>query len=261
MNSKLLLLFIISCVLSTGFAQKQVVLDNYYNNEFDAKTGKPFHYLWEDTAMSGFSDFGKLFTDKGAVLSTLKEKPTAKNMKTAKVYIIVDPDNQLETAHPNFMDEKAAEAIANWVKKGGVLLLLTNDAKHAELDSFNILPAKFGMKYGMAMLHPEKSESGKPRNFNSCASTKFPNHPLFKGISKIFLKEIAPIVCTAPALPVLVEDGQAIIAEAKYGKGYVLAVGDPWLYNEYIGHFLLSADFQNTETAANLVDLLLSKAK
>jgi unsaturated rhamnogalacturonyl hydrolase len=71
----------------------------------------------------------------------------------------------------------------------------------------------------------------------------FPIHPLFKGISKIFLKEIAPIECTKPATAVLVENGQVIIGEAQCGKGYVLAIGDPWLYNEYIGHFLLPADF------------------
>lgn len=241
------------------FAQKQVLLDNYFNNENDPKTGKSFHYLWDDTAISGFSDFGKIFMAKGAVLATLKEKPSNQNLKGAKVYVIVDPDNKLETVNPHFMDEKAASDIAEWVKKGGVLLLLTNDAHHAELDSFNLLSAKFGMQYGKQVLHPEKSERGKPRNFNSCASTVFPQHPLFKGISKIFIKEIAPIVCIAPAKSVLVENGQIIMAEAKYGKGYVLAIGDPWLYNEYIGHFSLPSDFQNTEAATNLVNLLLSK--
>jgi unsaturated rhamnogalacturonyl hydrolase len=259
MKLKFLSSLFLSSILTVGFSQKQVVLDNYYNNEFDAKTGNAFHYLWEDTAQSGFSEFGKLFTTKGAKLTTLKEKPTAQNLKSAKVYIIVDPDNKQETANPHFMDKKAATDIAEWVKKGGVLLMLTNDANHAELDSFNLLPAKFGMQYGKVMLHPEKSEPGKPRNFNSCASTVFPQHPLFKGISKIFLKEIAPIICKSPATPVLAENGQVIIAEAKFGKGYVIAVGDPWLYNEYIGHLLLPADFQNKEVAINLVELLLQK--
>ena len=261
MKLKFFLSLFLGFSIIVGYAQKLVVLDNYYNNEFDAKTGKSYHYLWDDTAQSGFSEFGKLFTAKGANLSTLKEKPTAQNLKSANVYIIVDPDNKLETANPHFMDKDAAVAIADWVKKGGVLLMLTNDFNHAELDSFNILPAQFGMQYGKVMLHPEKSEPGKPRNFNSCASTVFPHHPLFNGISKIFLKEIAPIACKSPATPVLVENEQAIIAEAKFGKGYVLAVGDPWLYNEYIGHLLLPADFQNTEVAMNLVELLLQKTK
>jgi hypothetical protein len=97
----------LACTLSASFAQKRVVLDNFYNNEFDSKSGKSFHYLWEDSAMSGFSEFGKLFTNKGALLSVCKEKPTFANLKSADLYIIVDPDNQLETAHPNFMDKTA----------------------------------------------------------------------------------------------------------------------------------------------------------
>jgi unsaturated rhamnogalacturonyl hydrolase len=49
------------------------------------------------------------------------------------------------------------------------------------------------------------------------------------------------------------------IAETSYGKGYVLAVGDPWLYNEYIDHWLLPESFENLKAANNLVDLLLKK--
>jgi hypothetical protein len=259
MKIKVVSLFVIIsfCAVSCLYAQKKVVLDNYYNHEFNGTTGKPFHYLWEDTEMSGFSQFGKLFTDKGAILSTLKTKPTSSNLKEADVFILVDPDTKLETRDPHYMDAQAANVISNWVKAGGRLLLLTNDGNHAELDCFNLLAAKFGMTFGKEMLHPEKAGVGKSRDFNSCASTVLPNHPLFKGVSKIFLKEIAPINCLNPAKPVLEEGGKAIIAEAKYGKGYVLAVGDPWLYNEYIDHAFLPADFQNLAAAENLVDLLL----
>ena len=40
-----------------------------------------------------------------------------------------------------------------------------------------------------------------------------------------------------------------------------LAIGDPWIYNEYIGHSRLTPDFDNSKAAANLVRLLLSKAR
>ncbi|NDP19975.1 MAG: hypothetical protein GZ091_02675 [Paludibacter sp.] len=259
---KLKSLFLFSLIF-VGFAQlpaqKRVVLDNYYNNEFDSSTGKPFHYLWNDTAMSGFSQFGKLFKAQKAVLSILRIKPTSKNLKNADVYIIVDPDTKLETVNPNFMDKRASEAIAQWVKKGGVLLLLTNDSAHAELGKFNRLAEIFGMKFGNQVLHPEMSIPGQTRNFNSCASTNLPNHQLFKDVRKIFLKEIAPIYCSASAKPILTENGNVLMAEANYGNGYMLAVGDPWLYNEYIDHLLLPADFENMKAAKNLVELLLSK--
>lgn len=251
---------ILFSTISSIYAQKKVVLDNFYNNEVNSKTGKPYHYLWEDKALSGFSELGDLFQDKGAVISVLKEKPSVENLKLADVYIIVDPDTKSETAQPNFMDLSAAITISKWVKKGGVLLMLTNDYKNCELDSFNILGAQFGMNFNKVLLHPEiKAETGMPRNYNSCACINLPNHPLFKGVSKIFLKEISSINCINCAKPVLVENGQVLVAEAKYGKGYVLAVGDPWLYNEYIDHAHLTTDFENLRAAKNLVDLLLKK--
>lgn len=254
-----ILVILLGCIIVSSFSQKVVLLDNFYNNEINPKTGKPFHYLWEDTAMSGYSHFGELFQQKGFILSTLREKPNLKNLNKGTIYIIVDPDTPLEAAHPNYMDAKTAATIANWVKNGGILLMFTNDYKNAELDSFNILASRFGMKYTNLLLHPEKSELGKPRNFNSCASINLPNHPLFKGVTKIFLKEISSIICENPAKPILVESGQAIMAEAKYGKGYVFTVGDPWLYNEYIDHLMLPADFENLKAAKNLVELLFEK--
>jgi unsaturated rhamnogalacturonyl hydrolase len=51
------------------------------------------------------------------------------------------------------------------------------------------------------------------------------------------------------------------IAETPFGKGFVLAVGDPWLYNEYIDHAVLPADFENLKAANNLTEYLLSKVK
>ncbi len=255
----LIVAIILSCFFAKGSAQKIVMLDNFYNNEFNAKTGNPFHYLWEDTDMSGYSQFGAIFQEQGFKLSTLKGKPGLENLNGAKIYIIVDPDTKSETANPNYMDLKTATEISTWVKKGGILLMFTNDSKNCELDSFNILAARFGMKFTDLLLHPEQSEPGKPRNFNSCASINLPNHPLFKEVSKIFLKEVSSIICKDPAKPILTESGQVIMAEAKYGKGYVFAVGDPWLYNEYIDHLMLPADFDNLKAAKNLVNMLLTK--
>ncbi len=252
------ILFLLSASLI--YAQKKVTLDNFYNNEISPKTNLPYHYLWEDKAFSGFSQLGDIFVQNGAVLSTLKEKPSCKNLKGTDIFIIVDPDNAKDALHPNYMDKNTAGAIAKWVKNGGVLLLLTNDSSNCELVKFNMLPEKFGIKYNNDLHHPELRGADKSiRNFPSCASANLPDHPLFKGVNKIFIKEISSISCTKPAQPVLSENGYVFMAEATYGKGYVLAVGDPWLYNEYIDHALLPADFQNKTAAENLVKLLLSK--
>ncbi len=245
---------------STSFARKKVVLDNYYNNETHKKTGLPYHYLWEDKALSGFSELGDLFVARGAKLATLADKPDKSNLRCADIYIIVDPDTPAETSKPNYMDMKAASDIANWVKKGGILLMFTNDAPNCELDSFNILASKFGMQYNKVLLHPElKAEPGKPRNYDSCAFTVIPDHPIFKGVKKPFMKETSSITCQFPAEPVLVENGDVFIAQAKYGKGFVLAIADPWLYNEYINHAHLPTDFDNLTAAKNLVEWLMNK--
>ena len=157
------------------------------------------------------------------------------------------------------MDQKAAKAIAKWVKKGGVLLLLTNDSSNCELVKFNQLSSKFGITYNNDFNSPELRESKEKRNFQSCAFTQLGTHEVFNGVSKIFLKEISSITISKNAKAVLESNGKVFIAEASYGKGYVFAVGDPWLYNEYIGHALLPEDFENKKAAKNLVKLLLSK--
>ena len=90
-KSFLILLVIISSgfVARTCQAQPVVGLDNWYNREINAKTGMPFHYLWTDTAFSGYSRWGKIFTSRGAKLSTL-EKPDANVLSKVNIYIIVE---------------------------------------------------------------------------------------------------------------------------------------------------------------------------
>ena len=237
------------------YRQKQVLLDNYFNNEVHSKTGLPFHYLWTDTAMSGFSQLGEIFKTKGADIQTLKSSPTAKNLKDASVYIIVDADTKEESKNPNFMTLNAADEIAKWVNKGGVLMIMANDFKNAELDSFNILAGKFGMQFNKDQIHPVTN-----RNWNMGASTNLPEIPLFTNVHKIYLKEVASIVCRGKSFPVFTEQNKVLMAACTYGKGYVFAIGDPWIYNEYIGHWMLPADFDNTQAANNLVEILLKKS-
>ncbi|WP_207535356.1 hypothetical protein [Desertivirga arenae] len=255
---KPLLTVFLSLLACAAIAQKRVVLDQYYNNEVEAKTGKAFHYIWEDQEMTGFSQLGGLFEAEGAKLATLREKPSKNNLSGTAVYIIADPDTKDESRNPNFLDEEAAKAVFKWVKRGGILLLMTNDSQNADLDHTNILGRKFGMSFEKEIVHAELSEPGKPRNFNSCASTNLPTHPLFDGVSKIFIKGVAPIALSSPAKVVLAENGKTLIAQAKCGKGFVLAVGDPWLYNEYIDNKMLPAEFENFKAAKNLVKLLLN---
>jgi unsaturated rhamnogalacturonyl hydrolase len=53
--------------------------------------------------------------------------------------------------------------------------------------------------------------------------------------------------------------GDVIIATAKFGKGIVFAVGDPWLYNEYVDGRKPPSEYENYKAAEDLVKWLLKK--
>ena len=254
---RILTLSLILCALATGsFAQKNIGLDNWFNHETNAKTGKIFHYTWDDQENSGFSQLGDLFQKRGAKLTTIASSPNSQSMKDVNVYIIVDPDTTKENPNPNYIQANDIKFLKTWVNKGGVLLLMGNDGPNCEFTHFNQLSEVFGFHLQAITLNPVVN-----REWDMAAETKFTDSPLFSGVKKIYMKEVAPIVLTKDAKPVLKDEktNSVIIAETKYGKGYVLAVGDPWLYNEYIDHAMLPESFENLKAANNLVDLLLKK--
>lgn len=248
------------CLLMTSFfaVDAQVVtLDNYFNRETRKSkitgTNEPFHYLWEDKSDSGFSKFGAAFTEQGAVLNTLTKAPSAENLKGSSVYIIVDPDTKKENPNPNYIGKADIVAIDNWVKKGGVLLLMANDSANAELLHFNELAARFGMHFNDDLqnhvINDKYLEEG---------AVIIKENPLLPTAGKIFMKDIASITVKSPAKAALIKNGNILIATAKYGKGTVLAVGDPWLYNEYVNG-RLPAGFENDKAAKDLAAWLLKQ--
>jgi unsaturated rhamnogalacturonyl hydrolase len=241
--------------LQNANSQSVVGLDTWFNNETNAKTGKPFHYLWTDTEFSGYSRWGEIFTSRGAKITTVG-KPLAEVLSKIDIYIIVDPDTTTENPKPNYFTPDDIKAIKNWVKKGGVLAVLGNDAPNCEFTNFNKLMRQFGMSFNHVTLHPVTGT-----NFEMGASKNFIDHPLFKGVSKIYIKEVSDINLSGTAKAILSENGKVLMAENKFGKGYVFAIGDPWIYNEYIDHDRLPETFENRKAAENLTDLLLGFAK
>ncbi|MDB5193581.1 MAG: glycoside hydrolase family 88 protein [Segetibacter sp.] len=238
---------------------KVVLLDNFFNNETkkDA-TGNiiSWHYTWDEMANGGFSLLGNIFEQHGATTATLKNAPTASNLSKAAVFIIVDPDSQKETPQPNYMNAKYADVLYKYVQNGGVLALFTNDSSNTELKNFNILADKFGLRFnydGKNMVQNNQFEQGL---VNIPA-----NHSIFKTAKKVFIKELSTLQVKKPATAVLTKDGDNIIAVAKVGKGTVFAVGDPWLYNEYIDGRKLPLEYENYKASVDLVKWLLQNAK
>lgn len=258
---KLVTLFSLLAVMQL-FAQsvrkeKAVLLDYYFNNEWKkdaAGTSTRYHYTWEDKNNSGFSILGDVFNSNGVQTKYLESSPTKKKLKQAGIYMIVDPDTEKETEKPNYITTADADVIANWVKSGGVLVLMANDAGNAELKNFNTLASRFGIRFN------EDNFNRVIKNQYEQGSIVIPDgNAIFKTAKKIFVKELSTLHVSNPAKTVLTKDGKNIMAVTKYGKGTVFAIGDPWLYNEYTNG-RLPAGFDNRKAAEDLVQWLVAQA-
>ena len=243
--------------LTDQIALKTVGLDNWYNYELNRETGEVYHYIWEDETWSGFSQLGDEFVKNGARLKTISSKPDNENLKKLNVYIIVDPDTTSENPNPNYILADEVKLISRWVKKGGALVLMANNGSNCEFTHFNRLAETFGFHFNPVTLNPVDNN-----NWNMGAETNLADHPIFKEVDKVFIKEAASITLSnRDVKEVLMDTNNVMIAETRFGKGYVLAVGDPWLYNEYFDHNRLPCEFENSKAAKNLCEYLLKQVK
>lgn len=82
---------------------------------------------------------------------------------------------------------------------------------------------------------------------------------VFKNTEKIYIKELSPLSLQSPAKALLTDQGDVILGISKYGKGIVFAVGDPWLYNEYVDGRRIDTSFENFEAGKDLAGWLLKQ--
>ena len=238
---------------------KTILLDRYFNSEKRedaAGTMNYWHYTWEERSHPGFNTLGSIFEKNGAKLSSLDAAPTTANLKGASVYIIVDPDHIRDNPTPNYVTAKDVKAISDWVKAGGTLLLMANDSNNCDLQHFNLLSKAFGITFTDKSINMVKNDT-----YPQGEVLPGIGNPVFKTTQKMFLKELSVLDIKAPANALVKKDNDVIIATAKYGNGNVLAVGDPWLYNEYVDGRKLPAEYENYKAAEDLVMWLLSNKK
>ena len=238
---------------------KTVLLDRYFNSEKKKDVGGKdayWHYVWEERSNSGFSTLGNIFERYGASLSSLDAAPSANNLKNASVYIIVDPDHKKDNPNPNFVAADDRKVIYDWVKSGGVLVLMANDSANCELKNFNELAKMFGVVFTDKSINMVKNDAYEQ-------GVVFPgsNNPIFKTTKKMYLKEVSALEMHSPKNANAVKDGDIIIGVEKNGKGTVFAVGDPWLYNEYLDGRKLPAEYENYKAGEDLVKWLLMNSK
>lgn len=235
---------------------KTVLLDRFFNSEKrkDATGADVYwHYVWNERSHPGFYTFGHIFEKNGAKLASLDVAPTAANLKGASVYIIVDPDHKKDNPSPNYVNTKDITAIKNWVKAGGTLLLMANDSNNCELKNFNMLAGEFGIRFTDKSINMVKNDT-----YEQGAVYPGKENAIFPSPAKMFLKEISTLELKMPAQPYVYKDEDIVIAVRKFGNGKVLAVGDPWLYNEYVDGRKLPAEYENYKAAEDLVKWLLA---
>jgi unsaturated rhamnogalacturonyl hydrolase len=188
-----------------------------------------FHYKWEDDANSGFAFFGRAFQRYGVKLATKTTAPTSADLKSAQIYLLASPDIPTKNPTPNYMDKASGDVIQAWVKAGGVLILMENDVTNSEFDHFNTMSERFGIHFNPVIRNKVDGDQWEMGTVMIPAGTGVFEHP-----HKAYLKEICTIKVSGPAKAVVTDQGDVLMAVAKYGKGTVFAVVDPWIYNEYV---------------------------
>jgi unsaturated rhamnogalacturonyl hydrolase len=212
---------------------KTVAVDAWFNSQTRKNAmgqTELFHYKWDDDANSGFSFFGRAFQRYGVTLATEKSATTPAELKKAQIYVIASPDIPVKNPSPHYMDKASAGAIQEWVRAGGVLILMENDVNNSEFYHFNALSERFGIHFNPVIRNKvdgDKWEMGT-------VMIPLGGNTVFQYPHKAYLKEICTIRVSGPAQAVVTDQGDVLMAMASYGKGAVFAVVDPWVYNEYV---------------------------
>ena len=214
-----------------------------------------FHYKWNDRSNDGYSLLGNIFNNFGAETKTLYTAPTASELSQVQVYIIASPDTTAKNPNRHLVQPEDAEQIADWVKAGGVLMLLANDPANTDLDHFNLIAERFGIYFNSVL---RKHVLGNSHEMGKIAVSA--GGPVFHDSHMLFMKDVCTITASSPATALLRDGDDILMAIAKYGKGTIFATVDPWLYNEYTDGRKLPTEYDNYAAGKELVRWILEQA-
>jgi unsaturated rhamnogalacturonyl hydrolase len=241
-------------------ARKMVLVDEWFNSQTRKNAAgqtELFHYKWDDDANSGFAFFGRAFQRYGVNLSTETTAPTSADLNKAQIYVIASPDIPTKNPTPHYMDKASGDVIQAWVKTGGVLILMENDVTNSEFDHFNTMSERFGIHFNPVIRNKVDGDKWEMATAMIPAGTGVFEYP-----HKAYLKEICTIRVSGPAKAVVTDQGDVLMAVAKYGKGSVFAVVDPWVYNEYVDRRnRLPVDYDGFAAAIDLAGWAVRQAR
>lgn len=237
---------------------KTVLMDNFFNREIKIDgfgNQVVFHYKWKERDNGGFSFVNYLWEKYGVSPRLLDAPPTQKNLSDVAVYFLIDPDFPKENKAPNYITPTHVNVLYNYVKNGGVLVLMANDSNNVEFKQYNLLAERFGIHWNENMRHDVINNQ-----FDQGLLIIPPDNTIFKAGRRLFIKQLCTQTIQSPAKPVLLDKGEVIISVASVGKGKVFAIGDPWLYNEYVDGRKLRGDFENYQAADELIRWLIKNS-
>ncbi|MBN2188584.1 MAG: DUF4350 domain-containing protein [Chitinispirillaceae bacterium] len=207
---------VLTAAVMGAASQPMVALDCYHNNEPSP------HYTWSLTAMGGFSQLAGIVRGLGGDTMSIRTAFDSSALAPADVLIIVDPDTTTEAPSPKYLSTAEINAVDSWVQRGGVLMMLANNVGNCELTQISSLGSRFGIRFNA-------DTYGTVYDLRP-----LPVHPFFTGCDTLYIKDISTLALSSPAAAVLTLGGRTLMATSAKGAGTVFALGDPWLYNEYI---------------------------
>jgi unsaturated rhamnogalacturonyl hydrolase len=245
---------------STIARGETVLIDAWYNSQVRKNAAgqtESFHYKWDDMSDSGYALLGHMFRSYGAATKALDSEPTIDSLSKAQYYVIASPDIPVKNPNPHYMTAQDADQIAAWVKDGGVLVMLENDPPNADISHLDLLADHFGIHFDDVLHHHILGEQVEDGRISVDG-----NGPLFHQTHTLYMKDTCAISLREPAVALLRDRGDVVMATAKYGRGTVFAAVDPWVYNEYTDgrkNPRIYSQFDNFAGGRELVQWLLQQ--
>lgn len=237
--------------LATNGAHQTVLVDAWFNSQERTNAvgeRELFHYKWTDYRSSGFSLFGHMFRSFGISTRRLAAAPTVPNLRGAQYYVIASPDNPAKNPHPHYVTAGDAKQIEEWVRRGGVLVLMENDPANADIPHLDILADAFGLHFNNRLTHAATEYDYAMGRIDVAGGG-----PLFRQAHTLYMKDTCSLELSRGASALLTYKGDIFMAAARYGRGTVYAVTDPWLYNEYTDGRKLPPQYDNFAAGMELV--------
>ncbi len=237
---------------------KVALLDAWFNSQTRKNAAgqtELYHYKWDDERDSGFTFAGRAFQRYGVSLREERHAPTKEDLAKVQIYLIVSPDTLAKNPDPHQIDKASGDVIENWVKAGGVLLLFSNDRDNTEFVGFNSLSDRFGMHFNPVLSHHVVEPDHGPGEVTIPSGTG-----VFGSGFQAYMKDTSTITVRGRAKVLVRDRGDVMIAIAPFGKGAVLGVVDPWIYNEYVSGLKMS-EYQGFRAAVDLAGWAVRSSK